>query len=154
MPVTKLLQRPVVTLPPEASCMQAARRMDAEGANAVVVVVEGRPLGIVTARDLAVRVMAQGLGAGDVRLRDVMSGTPIYLSERRGLDEFIGTMREMAVRRMMVVDADGRLVGLLSLDDLLLLLADQLGALATVVRRSAPAPNRPRPDEEPGDEDF
>jgi CBS domain-containing protein len=157
MPVTKLLQRPVLTLSPEASCMQAARVMDAEGVDAVVVSLEGRPLGMVTARDLAVRVMAQGRGPKDVLLREVMSGTPFYLSEQRGLDEYIGMMCEMAVRRMMVVDAEGRLVGVLTLDDLLLLLTDQLGGLATVVRRSVTSPTahrRPQPPaEEPVDED-
>jgi CBS domain-containing protein len=110
--------------------------MEREGVGAVVVALEGRPLGIVTDRDLAVRVMARGRNPKEVRLREVMSGTPIYLSEQRGLDEFIFTMREMAVRRMMVVDDEGQLVGLLALDDLLLLLSRQLGALADVVQRS------------------
>lgn len=156
MPVRNLLQRPVLTLPPEASCVEAARLMEREGVGAVVVALEGRPLGIVTDRDLAVRVMARGRNPREVRLREVMTGTPIYLSEQRGLDEFIATMREMAVRRMMVVDDEGQLVGLLALDDLLLLLSRQLGALAEVVQRSVARRVREAGlASEPGhDEDF
>jgi len=143
MSIGKLLQRPVLTLPPDASCIEAARLMDREEVGAVVVEVEGRPLGMVTDRDLALRVMAKGLNPKEVRLHEVMTGAPIYLSERRGLDEFIGYMQEMAVRRIMAVDAEGRLIGLLSLDDLLLLLAEQLGSLAKVVKRSVSPPPRP-----------
>ncbi len=156
MPVRNLLRRPVLTLPPEASCVEAARLMEREGVGAVVVALEGRPLGIVTDRDLAVRVMARGRNPREVRLREVMSGTPIYLSEQRGLDEFISTMREMAVRRMMVVDDEGQLVGVLALDDLLLLLSRQLGALADVVQRSVARRLREAsaPPETGHDEDF
>jgi hypothetical protein len=78
-----------------------------------------------------------------------MTGAPIYLSERRGLDEFIAYMQEMAVRRIIAVDADGQLIGLLALDDLLLLLTEQLGSLATVVKRSiSPPPRPPKPSTE------
>lgn len=129
--------------------------MAAEGVGAVVVSIEGRPLGIVTDRDLAVRVMARGRSPKDVRLGDIMSGTPIYLSEARGLDEYIGYMREMAVRRIMVVDAEGQLIGLIALDDLLVLLTDQLHALTDVVRKAIEPPRRkPEPSllDEPDDD--
>ncbi len=148
MPVRKLLQREVLTLPPDATCVEAARLMEAESVGAVVVAVEGRPHGIVTDRDLAVRVMARGLSPRQVQLKEVMSGTPIYLSETRTVGEFIATMRELAVRRVMVVDDEGRLTGLLSLDDLLVLMADEVSALASVARHAVEGGrHRPRPAE-------
>jgi len=142
MPIKKLLQRPVLTLPPDASCMQAAMLMRSDNVGAVVVAEEGRPQGMVTDRDLAVRVMAKGLDPHQVLLREVMSGTPIFLSEARGLDECITFMREMRVRRMMVVDAEGNLSGLISMDDLIVLIARQVGELADVARLALQAPAR------------
>lgn len=134
MPIEKLLQRQVTKLPPSSSCAEAARSMRDRSVGAVVVEAEGRPQGIVTDRDLAVRVMAQGLDPNRVFLRDVMSGTPIYLSKKRPLSALFSTMREMRVRRVMVVDEQGLLAGLVSMDDLIVLLADQFDALAEVVR--------------------
>jgi CBS domain-containing protein len=134
MALERMIRRPVVTLPPDATCEDAAQAMRDENVGAVVVAEEGRPLGVVTDRDLVVRVIASGQDARELLLRDVMSGDPIFLGEKRGLEQVIATMREQRVRRVPIVDAAGRLEGVVSLDDLLLLLSEQLGALAETVR--------------------
>jgi CBS domain-containing protein len=100
----------------------------------VVVAEEDRPLGIVTDRDLVVRVIAAGRVAGKTLLREIMSAEPVYLARERGFDQLLATMRQQGVRRVPVVDEEGRLEGVISLDDLLPLLADQLGALADAIR--------------------
>ena len=133
MPIDRLIRRDVETLPPDATCEAAARLMDAENTGAVVVAEEGRPLGVVTDRDLFVRVMATNERADKLLLRDVMSEDPIYLSEDRSLAHLIATMRAEGVRRVPVVDADGQLEGLISFDDLIALLADQLSDLVEAV---------------------
>mgnify|MGYP005854561751 CR=1 FL=1 len=63
-----------------------------------------------------------------------MSPEPIFLTHERKLDQLLSTMRPQRVRRIPVMDAQGRLEGELALDDLLPLLADQLGALADAVQ--------------------
>jgi CBS domain-containing protein len=93
-----------------------------------------RPLGIVTDRDLAVRVIAAGREPGKTQLREVMSAEPVFLAGGRGFDQLLATMRQQGVRRIPVVDEAGRLEGVISLDDLLPLLADQLGDLADAIR--------------------
>ena len=60
MSIESLLRRPVCTLPPDAACLEAAQLLRDEGVGCVVVAESGRPLGIVTDRDLVVRVMAAG----------------------------------------------------------------------------------------------
>lgn len=135
MPIDRLIQRPVKTLGPNDSCTEAAALMRDENIGAVVVADEGRVLGVVTDRDLVVRVMATGEDPEAVPLRDVMSGSPVFLSAARSLDQVINSMRDLAVRRVPIVDDDGQLKGLVSMDDLLILLADQLGSLATVIRK-------------------
>jgi CBS domain-containing protein len=140
MSIEALLQRPVCTLEPDATAREAAQLMRDEGVGCVVVAKEGRPLGIVTDRDLAVRVIAAGRSAEDTLLRDVMSGEPVFLSGDRNLGLVITTMCDQGVRRIPVVDADGQLEGLLALDDLVPLLADLLGTLGDAIRTELATP--------------
>jgi CBS domain-containing protein len=136
MPIDRLIRRPVRTLGPDASCVEAAAMMRDDQIGAVVVADDsGRVLGIVTDRDLAVRVIAAGREPKGVALREIMSGEPIYLSRTRNLAQLLATMRDLGVRRVPVVDDDGRVRGLVSFDDVLVLLADQLADLAQVIRK-------------------
>ena len=134
MPIDSLLRRPVYTLSPDAPCREAAQLLRDAGVGCVVVAENGRPLGIVTDRDLVVRVMAAGRDPEKTPLRDVMSGEPVFLANERSLAQVFATMRQQRVRRVLVVDAHGRLEGVIALDDLLPLLADQLGDLADAIR--------------------
>jgi CBS domain-containing protein len=140
MGLEKVIRRPVHTLGPDASCKEAAQLMRDLGVGCVVVAEGRRPVGLVTDRDVVVRVVAAGRDAGKVTLRDVMAGEPIFLGRERGLAQVIETMRDQGVRRLPVVDAEGMLEGILTLDDLLVLLADQLGGLAETVRKEIRAP--------------
>ena len=135
MPIQELLKREVQTLPPTASCAEAARLMRDERIGSVVVAEEERPLGILTDRDLVLRVMASGEDPEKVTVRDAMSTRPVFISGERGLRQAIETMHELAVRRLPVVDDDQKLVGLLSLDDMVVLLAEQLSSLADTIRK-------------------
>ncbi len=136
MPIERLLRRPVATLPPDATCAEAAALLRDENIGCVVVAdADGRPTGLVTDRDLVVRVMAAGRDPEKLALRQIMSGEPVFLGDERGLGHVVATMRDQGVRRIPVVDAQGRLEGLLALDDLLIVLAEELSGLAETVRR-------------------
>ena len=135
MSIDRIMQRPVVSLPPEATCTEAAALMRDENIGAVVIAESGRPLGMVTDRDLVTRVIADGMEAGKTQLRDVMSGEPIFLGGERSIEQVIAAMGSLTIRRVPVVDEAGRLCGLVSMDDMLILLADQLGDLARVIRQ-------------------
>jgi CBS domain-containing protein len=78
--------------------------------------------------------MAEEGDASKVLLRDVMSDEPIFVSEDHGLGQVVSAMRDLAIRRVPVVDAAGNLTGIVAMDDLLILLADQLGDLASAIR--------------------
>jgi CBS domain-containing protein len=98
-----------------------------------IVVLDGRkPIGIVTDRDLAIRVLASNL-AGDTLVKDVMTGDPVCAHEGPGLADAAQLMREHGVRRLPVVDAAGDLIGAVTLDDLLSLLGEELSSLAAAV---------------------
>jgi len=134
MPIDDILKAPVRVLPPDATCMEAARMMRDENIGCIVVAEQDRPLGIVTDRDLVLRVMAPGGEAEKFQLRDVMTSEPIFVSADQSLDQVVAAMRDLAIRRVPAVDEHGNLYGMVSLDDVLLRLADQLGDLAEAVR--------------------
>jgi len=135
MPLDDLIRRFPETLPPTATCSAAARMMREANVGAVVVVEGSKPLGLVTDRDLAVRVVGEGLDPGRVELAKIMSGEPIFLSERRSVESVISVMRDLAIRRVMVVDDEGDLIGVIAMDDLLLRVATDLGGLAEAIRK-------------------
>ncbi|MBI5441071.1 MAG: CBS domain-containing protein [Deltaproteobacteria bacterium] len=102
----------------EATVGHAANAMREAGAGAVIVEDQGRPVGIVTERDLVLRVLANNLDPKGVRLREIMS-TPLYsVPSDAYLYKAMGFMRTHKVLFLPVVD-DGRLVGLLSIRDVL-----------------------------------
>jgi CBS domain-containing protein len=140
MSIESLLRRPVQTLPPDAPCREAAQLLRDKGVGCVVVSDDERPLGIVTDRDLVVRVMASGRDPDKTPLRDVMSGEPVFLADKRGIDQVVSTMRQERIRRIPIVDAEGRLEGVVSLDDLLPLLAGQFAELAEAIRGELETP--------------
>ena len=133
MPIEDLIQREVQTLPPDATCVDAAQLMAAQGIGTVVVVDDESPLGIVTDRDLVVRVIARGEKSETVTLREVMTDELIFLEGDRSIDTAIRTLRDQGIRRLVVADRQGRLEGLISIDDLLALLIAQLTDLSEVV---------------------
>ena len=134
MSIRTVLQSPIRSLPPQATCREAAAVMRDENVGCVVVAEKSQPLGIVTDRDLVVRIVAEGCDPDKFELRDVMSKEPIFVGEDRSLDQAVSAMRDLAIRRVPVVDDQGELCGIISLDDVLMRLADQLGGLAAAVR--------------------
>lgn len=146
MTIESLLTRPVSTLPSTATCAEAARRMRRQNIGSVVIEEDGAPVGIVTDRDLALRVVAEERDAARVSVAEVMSAFPVFLTPQRDLRTALDVMVEMGVRRLPAVDATGRVIGMLSLDDVLIELAGHLGQvqrLLEVERRSADADHEP-----------
>ncbi len=112
-----VMNKRVVTVPPHASVREAARLMREHNIGTLVVVDEGYPVGIITERDLATRVVAQGLG-GDTRVEDVMSTELITVSESTSIENVLATMQRHGFRRLPVLK-EGKLVGILTLRDIL-----------------------------------
>lgn len=125
MTIEGLLSRPVSTLSSTATCAEAARRMRRQNIGSVIIEEDGAPIGIVTDRDLALRVVAEELDPGSVTVGTIMSPFPAFLAAERDLRAALDVMREMRVRRLPAVNAKGRLIGVLSLDDVLIELAQQ-----------------------------
>jgi CBS domain-containing protein len=100
-----------------ATVAEAAREMRDGDVGSVVVVENGTVAGIVTDRDIAVRVVAQGLDPDATRVSEVATMRPVTLTVDQSVDDAIRLVREQDVRRIIVVQ-DDRAAGIVSLGDL------------------------------------
>jgi CBS domain-containing protein len=124
----------VATVRAEASVQQVAEQMAREAVGSVVVVDEqGRPLGIVTDRDLALRVVASGGRAKDTSVGAVMSQPLVTVESTDPIEAIIDAMSRHGIRRVPVTSKE-RVVGLVSLDDLVVQLGRELDSLGDAVR--------------------
>ncbi len=135
MNIAKLIRRDPETVARDVTCASAARRMRDARVGSLVVAERGRPLGVVTDRDLVVRVIAAGADPEKVAVGEIMSERPIFLSESSDLLTAVQTMRDLVVRRLPVVNASGAIVGVVSLDDAILVLAASLEAATQLIRK-------------------
>ncbi|MCD6707241.1 MAG: CBS domain-containing protein [Thiobacillus sp.] len=137
MAVGEICNREVVIAKKALSVVDAAQLMRKHHVGDLVVVEEknGRrhPVGIVTDRDIVVEVVAAGVNPDALKVGDIMGPEVATVRESEGLFEALRYMRGKGVRRMPVVDRDGGLVGILTLDDLLGLLAEEMTELAKLV---------------------
>jgi CBS domain-containing protein len=139
MPVDNYCQRGVVTAGPGDTARAAAERMDKEGVGCLVVVEGGRPVGMLTDRDLALHVLANKLDAGAVRVRELAKKPVVSVSRDASVAEATRLIRRHGVRRLPVVDEDGGLEGLLAADDLMGLVVGELNALAAAIATASRA---------------
>lgn len=141
--------REVVVVERSASVSQAARLMrDFHVGDLVVVETQDgrrRPVGILTDRDIVVGVLARDVDAASVAVRDVMGDELITATEDESLPDVVKRMRAAGVRRLPVVDGEGTLVGILTVDDLLDLLSETLNDLTRLISRELTREQRRRP---------
>jgi CBS domain-containing protein len=133
MKLSEIFTRGVVTAWPEETLAAVAHRMQEHNVGTVVVVEGERPVGIVTDRDLALALGARGLSP-QARAQEVMTRHVLTIPEDTGVYTATRFMREHGVRRLPVVDSEDCLVGIVTLDDLLLFLGRELHNLAEGIR--------------------
>ena len=140
MSVRDLCNRDVVCTTRAASVADAAQLMRRYHVGDVVVVeqTDGRavPVGILTDRDIVVEVVAAGVDPCEITVGDLLTGQLEAIAEHESGSEALRRMSAAGVRRLPVVDRNGALLGIVSVDDLLPPLAMQLGAVAELSRRS------------------
>ncbi len=105
------------TVRAEDPVAQAARVMRDEDAGVVPIVDGTRLVGILTDRDIAIRVVAEGRDPETTNVREIASGDLVTVDPDQNLDEALRLMAEHQVRRLPVVEEDGRLVGIVAQAD-------------------------------------
>lgn len=126
----KICTKPVVTASAQMTVDQAARAMRSKNVGALVVVNAGRPVGMLTDRDIVVEVVARGMDPKEVRVGDVMVKKPVTIRQDLGIFDAARTFAKTGVRRLPVVTASGVLVGVITMDDVVMLLGNEMGHMA------------------------
>jgi CBS domain-containing protein len=129
MKLNDIFTRIVVTAHPDDTLATVARQMQGHNVGTVVIVEDQRPVGIITDRDLALALGAEGVSPCEP-VQTVMSQHILAIPEGMGIYTATRFMRDRGVRRLPIVDREDHLVGLVSLDDLLRFLGRELANLA------------------------
>ena len=128
--LSEVINKNVVTVDPTAAISEAAYLMMNEDVGALVVVDgDKRPIGIVTDRDLVVSVVAERINAEEITVEEIMTKDPVSVDEDTDIFEMLSILSENSIRRLPVTRG-GKLKGIVSVDDLIVVVATELVNLA------------------------
>jgi CBS domain-containing protein len=137
MTVGEVCTRSVVTAEANETVAEAARRMrDRHVGDVIIADSQRRPVGVLTDRDIVVSAVAQSPDKLEaLRVGDIMTRDPATARTGESLDAALKRMHSLGVRRLPVVDLDGRLEGIVAFDDILEVMTGELGELVGLVAR-------------------
>lgn len=137
MPVGDLGPNDVVTASPDSELREVTDTLESENVGAIVITEDDMPVGIVTDRDAALAIH-QHDDVASVSVEDVMTADPATIQESEEAIEISRAIDEHDVRRFPVVDEDGALTGIVTLDDLFATIGEQLDNVADTIEVQSP----------------
>lgn len=148
MPISDLCTERAVTVGEDASLQAVANLMKDHHIGSVVVTGDdgaGRPVGIITDRDIVIRGIADKLNLERTKARELMSSDLVTVEREQGLYETLRVMKQRGVRRVLVVDRQGALCGIASADDLVQMLGEEMSAIGELFQMQAVREEKERP---------
>lgn len=137
MTVGDIARERVVTASPETTVKSIVESMAEHEVGCIIIEEDGEPIGLVTDRKIAMQLKdTPDLASHPVK--EFMTTGLVTVHKDDGIKETLDSLSEAGIRRVPVVDDDGELVGILSVDDLAVLLADEIEELSTVARKQSP----------------
>jgi CBS domain-containing protein len=137
MSIGEFCNREVIVVAQDCTVLEASRLMRQHHVGALVIVVStdgvNKPAGVITDRDLVVEIMAAGLAPEEVQVGEVVTEALYSVVESEGIFETMHLMHEHGIRRLPVVDIRGELQGIVTLDDLVSLLAEEMNELSKLI---------------------
>jgi len=121
MKVNEVMKRRVITIESARTAADAAKKMTENGIGCLVVTKEGKIAGIVTERDMVIRVITQNLDPKKVKIEEFMTRNVVTYPPDASISDVIQAMSRHRIRRVPVVDNRGRLVGIVTAYDIALL---------------------------------
>lgn len=138
MDISSICTRRMVTVDGGSTLHHAAITMREQHVGALIVTqqtgADGCVVGIVTDRDLVIDVLARGVNPANIKVGDLANEPHASVREDADLTSGMAVMEQYGVRRALVTDAQDRVIGILSLDDMMDACAQELAGLSRVIR--------------------
>lgn len=127
----------VAVITPEKSIRKSARQMRVEHVGSLVVVdQDGKPIGMLTDRDITIEGVARGVDVDQTTVRDLMTAPVVTATESEGMVTALARMREFGIRRLPIIDSEGKLVGVVTNSNLIKELSELLDGLVRNISSS------------------
>ncbi len=137
MDVRDLMTADPACCEPDTSLQDVARLMLDNDCGAIPVVEDGKPVGIVSDRDIVVRVVAEGRNPTDLTATDIMSSPVETVTEDTSLDDMFDLMEDHQIRRVVVVDQDGKVCGIVAQADIAEFSEEEVGEVVQEISEPA-----------------
>ena len=137
MPLKELGPDEVLTAPPDSTLEDVTEELESAGIGSMVITEDDDPVGIITDRDIALEIHKHD-DVGSVSVADVMTENPAVLREDEDPIEISRAIKEHNVRRFPIVDDSGSLTGIVTLDDLVATIGEQLENVADTIAVQSP----------------
>src|SRR5215510_3577274 len=135
MSLERICSKTVVAITPDATVLEAAKLMQSKHIGCLVVIDESRPIGILTDRDIVLKVVASKQKPAKTAVKDIMTTNPTMVNINYDLLDAVRLMRNRGVRRLPVVDEHRHLLGIITMDDLLTVFSTEVASLAGAVQK-------------------
>ena len=127
----------VAVITPEKRIRESARQMRVEHVGSLVVVdQDGKPIGMLTDRDITIEGVARGVDVDQTTVRDLMTAPVVTATESEGMVTALARMREFGIRRLPIIDSEGKLVGVVTNSNLIKELSELLDGLVRNISSS------------------
>lgn len=136
MSLVHLMTKELTSLPEMATALDAAKYMTDMNVGSVIITDEkDNPVGIITDRDISTKVVAAEKDPKSVKLKDIMCTPVVTINVGKDVIDATRLMGEYWVRRLPVVNDEGKVIGVLSMDDVLIFLSQEIQNVAMALKR-------------------
>lgn len=118
MKAKDIMSRPIITEDEDAAVSKIAEDMEELGIGSVVITKEGKPVGIITERDIALKVLLKDRRANEVKAKEIMASPIVTIEAEASVDEACKLAAKKRIKRLPVVE-NGVLIGIVSIRDIL-----------------------------------
>ncbi|MGE0826638.1 MAG: CBS domain-containing protein [Candidatus Binatia bacterium] len=125
MSLQKFCQRSVTTVAPQQTVFEACQLLKENNVGCLVVTAGNTLRGIVTDRDITLRVAGEGRDPSTTTVQEIMTPDPAHINVNKTVRDLTSLMHYHQVRRVPIVDETSRVIGVVTLDDLIMLLGEE-----------------------------
>ena len=140
MGIEKICQRDVCVAQLDETIQDAAQRLhDLDVGSLVVLDGDKKPIGILTDRDVALRIVCDAKDPKTTTVSDIMTSHPVTIPMTTSNEDALKRMRVLGVRRLIVADNEGRLAGIVALDDIIAQHVEEMTLIGGILEITSPS---------------